>query len=349
MSTTEEKTKKHTLGQYFTTNYEHILQNLSIPEDITNIVEPFTGNGDLLNFLTPREKYNIECYDINPKLDFIICRDTINSPPDYSNKFILTNPPYLARNKSKNKESFDKYDVNDLYKCFIKEIISNTSLGGIVIVPLNFWSSIRKADIELRKNFLNIYMVIHLNIFEEQVFNDTPTTVCSFQFILKTTCDNPVINMTIFPSNHQLSILLNDTNNYTIGGEIYNLETKNIHTVSRLTKKNVKSRNTNILVKCIDDNENSKIGLSLVKDEDIYVDDTPNQSARTYATLVIKPSIDEMRQGRLVEEFNNLLEDYRTKYNSLFLSNYRESKDIARKRISFDLVYKIVEHILDVF
>lgn len=32
----------------------------------------------------------------------------------------------------------------------------------------------------------------------------------------------------------------------------------------------------------------------------------------------------------------------RTKYNSLFLTNYRESKKIARKRISFDLVYNIV-------
>ena len=37
--------------------------------------------------------------------------------------------------------------------------------------------------------------------------------------------------------------------------------------------------------------------------------------------------------------FTKLLNEYREKYNSLFLTNYRESKDIARKRISFDLVY----------
>ena len=37
---------------------------------------------------------------------------------------------------------------------------------------------------------------------------------------------------------------------------------------------------------------------------------------------------------------------YREKYHSLFLTNYRESKDIARKRISFDLVYQIVGHLL---
>lgn len=66
---------------------------------ITTIIEPFTDNGDLLKI-----KVNI-----------------------------LTNPPYLARNKSMNKELFDKYNINDLYKCFI-EIL----LDGILIVPLNF-------------------------------------------------------------------------------------------------------------------------------------------------------------------------------------------------------------------
>ena len=51
----------------------------------------------------------------------------------------------------------------------------------------------------------------------------------------------------------------------------------------------------------------------------------------------------------IIEKFNDFLEDHRKKYNSLFLTNYRESKDIARKRISFELVYSIVEYILDNF
>jgi hypothetical protein len=39
---------KQKLGQFYTTNYEYILQNLNIPKNITKIIEPFTGNGDLL-------------------------------------------------------------------------------------------------------------------------------------------------------------------------------------------------------------------------------------------------------------------------------------------------------------
>jgi len=55
------------------------------------------------------------------------------------------------------------------------------------------------------------------------------------------------------------------------------------------------------------------------------------------------------KQKQLVIKFNKFLNENRKKYNSLFLTNYRESKDIARKRISFDLVYSITEYILDNF
>ena len=119
------------------------------------------------------------------------------------------------------------------------------------------------------------------------------------------------------------------------------------YTITRLTSNNKTKKNTNILVKCIDDNMNNLIGLSYVPDEMIYIDTTPKLSSRTYATLVIEPKISVEKQKKLVEKFNNYMKELRNKYNSLFLTNYRESKDIARKRISFDLVYNVVENILD--
>ena len=339
---------KKIYGQFYTTNYEYILQGFKIPDNIKNIIEPFTGNGDLLNFIE-KDKYNIECYDIEPKKDFIINQDTIENPPDYNNKYIITNPPYLARNKSTNKLLFDKYNVNDLYKCFIKEILTNICLGGIIIIPLNFWSSIRSADIELRKLFLEKYKIIILNIFEEQVFNDTTYTICSFQFELKQNDINNIIKIIIYPSKNIIETELNNNNNYIIGGNIYNLELKNKYKITRLTKKNKNKLHTNILVKCIDDNINNQIGLSIINDENIYIDETPNLTARTYATLIIEPIINIDKQKELVIKFNKYLEEHRKKYNSLFLTNYRESKDIARKRISFELVYSITQYILENF
>lgn len=339
---------KRQLGQYFTTNYKYVLQGFSIPETVDQLIEPFCGNGDLLNFVSAPENYTVEQYDIEPTRENIIQRDTIQNPPVYTNKFVITNPPYLARNKSDTKELYDKYNTNDLYKCFIKELIMQGCVGGILIIPLNFWSSIRKSDIDLRRQFLHRFRVVQLNIFEERVFEDTSYTVCSFQFEpADPNGELSRITTTIYPFNKQIDTVLSDANQYMIGGEIYQLPLRNQYKITRLTSKTVGIPRTNILVKCIDDNEDNQISLSIVSDNDIYIDNTPNLSARTYATLVIQPAISVERQKKLVHDFNTFLAAKREKYNSLFLTNYRESKDIARKRISFDLVYQIVEYILD--
>jgi len=342
--------KKTELGQFYTTNYNYILQNMDISEDVKKIIEPFAGNGDLLNFITNKEKYELECYDLDPKKDYIIKRDTLLNPPNYDDKFILTNPPYLARNKNKNKMLYDKYDCNDLYKCFLKNIISSNCKGGIIIIPLNFISSIRKNDIELRKSFIEKFNIIKMNIFEEQVFTDTSYTVCCIQFernvsfnkiheIKNTKCY-------IYPSNKIINILLDEKNNYTIGGEIYNLQ-KNKYKIERATKLTNMDNITNILLKCIDDNINNKIKLKIVNDEDRYIDETPNLSARSYATLIITPKISIEKQNELVIKFNEYLNLQRDKYNSLFLTNYRESNTIARKRISFELAFSICSYLLE--
>lgn len=336
---------KKELGQFYTVNYKYILENFKIPEHVENIIEPFAGKGDLIDYVG--NDYNVEAYDIEPKKENIVEKDTLLNPPDYKNKFVITNPPFLARNKSENKEIFDKYNLNDLYKCFIKNIIDDVVLGGIIILPLNFWSSIRKHDIELRSKFLKIYEIIHMNIFEERVFPDTSYTVCSLQFKYNINSKSE-ISCSIYPEKKDLLLLLNEDNNYTFGGEIYNLPQKTTVNIGRLTLKNKDDPNiTNLLVKCIDTNENKKIEMSLVKDDVRYIDDTPNQSARTYATLIIEPKLTIKQQKKLVDKFNTYLNNLREKYNSLFLTNYRESKKIARKRISFNLVFSIVNYLLD--
>lgn len=334
---------KSQLGQFYTTNYEYILSNMEIPKGVKTIIEPFVGNGDLLKFIETPNKYTIEIYDIEPKCPNTIKRDTLTNPPMYENKFIITNPPYLARNKSKKKDLYDKYNCNDLYKCFIMSIIKDVCNGGIIIIPLNFISSIRKSDIELRKKFLEKYSIKRMNIFEEQVFNDTSYTVCSIYFMKKTTeVDSKVI---IYPSNKEMNIRLTIENNYTIGGDIYNIPQNQSIKVQRATK-DTKENITNILLKCIDDSVNSQLGFKVVSDEEKFIDNTPKLSARSYATLVINIPLTIQQQEKLVSKMNNYIEKKRKKYNSLFLTNYRESNTIARKRISFDLAFKICNYIL---
>ncbi len=70
-------------------------------------------------------------------------------------------------------------------------------------------------------------------------------------------------------------------------------------------------------------------------------------TSRTYATLCIRGiELSEDDQIDITKRFNEFLEKYRKMYWSLFLPQYRESKAYARKRIPFDLVYRIVSNLL---
>ena len=368
---------KKDLGQFYTTNYQYILQNLNINDNITDIIEPFAGKGDLLYFFQENiNKYNIECYDIEPKIKKddknilhkinIIKQDTLNNPPIYKNKFVITNPPYLARNKSDKKDLYNKYNANDLYKCFIEQLINDTPIGGILIIPLNFWCSIRKNDIQIRKRFLEKFDIIHMNIFEESVFDDTSYSVCSFQFQLKIEKNkSKEINVTIYPKKINIVCSLNSSNNFLFGGEIYKLKQQPKIKIDRLTHKNrnINSKyNTNILLKCLDDNKDSKLCLSYIDNDnnnndndnikkvnkyEKYIDNTEKLTGRSYAILIINKELTKEKQLNLINKFNFYINDMRVKYNSLFLTNYRESNTIARKRISFSLAFEIVNYLLD--
>lgn len=317
---------------------------MEIPDDTKTIAEPFAGNGDLLNFVKTSSR--LELYDIDPKHPNTVQRDTLLNPPSYEGKFILTNPPYLARNKSSDKTIYDKYACNDLYKCFIVNLTENICDGGIIIIPLNFLSSIRKSDIELRRNFLQIYSIKTINIFEEQVFDDTSYSVCSMHFAKKSSSDISDIDTYIYPKNKKMTISLTRENNFTFGGEIYNLPCNPDIKISRAVGRGSLEGMTNILLKCIDDSETSQLGFRVVEDGERFIDNTPKMSARSYATLVINKPLTIPQQTDLVEKMNEYIKTQRETYNSLFLTNYRESNTIARKRISFDLGFRICNYIL---
>jgi len=190
-----------------------------------------------------------------------------------------------------------------------------------------------------------------MNVFEEQVFDDTSYTTCSFLFMKRKNTENK-IDLTIYRNTIELkdslTIELNDGNNYSFGGHIYNLlQSKKIQ-VDRLTYKNMNKNTeciTNILLKCIDGNDmESKIKMVMTTESERYIDNTPKLTARSFATLVISPQINVEQQEKLVKLFNTYLETERNKYHSLFLTNYREN---GRKRISFSLAFEIVNYLLN--
>lgn len=341
---------KQKYGQFFTTNYNLILQDLNIPDNIKTIIEPFVGKGDLLNFLSC-DKYKIETYDINDhQIKFPFKKqDTLKNPPDYSNKFVLTNPPYLARNKCNDKEIFDKYKSNDLYKCFLLSLINNPSLGGIIIIPLNFFCSLRKSDLELRDKFFKTFDIITLNIFKYQVFKDTSYQICSFlfQYNKNINKNNITIQNIIFRDKNNdkkiNNIELSKSNNWLIGGEIYNLKLNKEISISRYLesdkKKNIRGKNIIKQYFYLETIDTSKERIKLIINENIFYGKNTSRTSLSIKTNIISLTIDNQKE--ICNIFNNILNDYRDKYDSLFLTNYRDNN---RKRISFTLVYNLLNY-----
>ena len=327
----KKKSVKATYGKFYTTNYEYILKEFhdfrnNIKDD--RIIEPFAGKGHLISWLYNE---NIEAYDVH-SYGNIIQRDTLKNPPRYHNKWVVTNPPYLARNKSMDKTIFDYYKTNDLYKAFLLSIIQNPPKGGLIII--------RKSDIKLCKLFFSKFFIKKLIIFDEKVFNDTTNTVCSFIFYFIPNVDKHIIKTTIYPSLISLQIKINSLNNWLYGGELYTIYKKN-NLVKRLVNEDIPKSWywSKMVLYSIDTGGDKRIRLEYKPS--IYVGKSKN---RNMAGIILNLKINDPK--KIVNEFNHLIESYRKKYFSLFLPNYRESKNYIRKRIPFRLAYGIIQYLI---
>ncbi len=325
------KINKVKLGQFYTKKASYITQGLLnvFPEN-AEIIDPFSGKWDLLKLFSKK----VYGYDIDPKNDKTVYRDSLNNPVNYNNKWIITNPPYLAKNKTKDKSIYQKYNTDDLYKASLLSIIG--CRGGIIIVPLNFFSS---DNGDIRKKFLSKYEVKKVNVFEETVFEDTTYTVCAFSFIQKEN-EKQKIDFIFFPSKERLSLDLLYSEAYTIGYEIYNSEKSDIK-IGRLLLGQ-KSPNSKIFLNAIDTGTFEGMIRLSIKDH-FYGKSTD----RAFATIVFNKDFTIEEQEYIVKEFNIKINEYRKKYRSLFLTNYRNSTStLARKRIGFKLAYTIISNII---
>ena len=321
-----EKTK------HFTTESYNICSNLIsyIPSNVL-LIEPFVGDGDLLSLFPT---YQWELYDIEEHGNNIV-QDTLKNPPNYFKKWVITNPPYLAKNKSTDKTIFNLYKTDDLYKAALLSILNCE--GGILIIPTNFFTDDRTQDIRVK--FLNQFEICEINIFTQPVFKSTTYSVCSFAFKRKSNeAKFQIIKCNIKPQNVQVDIELNPNYGYRIAGEFYNQIDSTKSVFNRLVGQTSNDFITNIKLYAID-TRNERIRLEYC--EQPYYG---KQSDRTYATFTCKYQLSIEQQKQLIKEFNRQLEDFRAKYHDLSMTNYR---DYNRKRIGFTFAYKLASKILE--
>jgi hypothetical protein len=362
------KKQKHQKGQFYTTQWNKLFPFVdpAFIFDRFPTVEPFVGQGDLINYVkSVSPEISVETYDIDPKIDGAILRDTLKHPPDYTGKCVITNPPYLGRNKSKDKSMFDQWGENDLYKCFMRSIIDDCPQFGMIIIPSGFWTSVMGSDVQLRRDFLEKHHIIVVNMFECPMFDDTTTAVCSVVFVHKNKFfqknkskfandfkSEDTFGIRIFSPKGKKDLLSSyriievEASGQAPGGHIYELK-GNKYTVERATKRNEDKGLTGLVVRCLDGSADNLISMYYSScDAEKYVDRTKKLSGRSFMTLIIKPEINKVRQKRLAKQFNKFLDNAREKYSRMFLPNYREAKGFIRKRIPFELVYNLSSYLL---
>lgn len=311
--------------QHYTNRASYICGNLLkyIPEEV-KLIEPFCGKGDLIS-LFPNHLW--ETYDIEDN-GFSKIQDTLLNPPNYENKWVITNPPFLAKNKAQNKNVFEKYGVDDLYKAAILTITG--CQGGMLIIPTNFFTDERSARV--RTLFLKQFQILEMNVFTEPVFDSTTHSVCSFAFKRK---GNIELSFPVWikPEDKQINIKLNEDR---VAGDFFKELKKITPIFGRLTADKVNGYITNIKLYALDSRQDR---IRLEYDETPYIG---KNTDRMLATLTCQKELSQQQEKKLIEKFNQRLEAFREEYADLPLTNYR---DFNRKRIGFTFAYQLLTKI----
>lgn len=336
---------KKQLGAFYTTNIDEIFGDVF--EDFQQyynnelIYEPCCGNGDIIKYLNNHNIYNIEAYDItNNTYKNVKIKDTILKPLNYDNCWIVTNPPYLAKNKMsiEMKNKYNLKDLNnqieDLYEFYVLQLIKSACLGGILILPTNFLFSYSN---KIRKRFIEKYEIKTLKIYEKQIFNDTTSSVIVFNFIKRETTNYSIKTQLIQKDKVENFVIeLSKNNNYIFGFELYKEKYKSNIKLSRyVNNESGRYYKTNIEIFTLDPKMkavyNKNPQLNKITD-------------RSKINIIINRKLKENEQHYIINKFNEKLSKYRKQYYSLFMSSYRE---FSRKRLNFNLIYIILKNIID--
>lgn len=363
--------KKKELGQFFTTNADYILQGFEEFIDGKEVSDPFAGNKELINWCQKNGAETVIGFDCDENYvdnKIIFLNDSINSPKKYG--FVCTNPPYFHKNKASAeiKNHFFRGGnaiFEDLYQISIKSILNCQE--GIIIVPLNFLCA--QNSQKIRNLFFEKFKIIKLNIFTQQVFNDTTYNVVSFYFKRKISCcEKNVVEAVIFPEAKKINFELEKRFGWQFGGDfigkikntkndlgifrftddflkqgdceievaLQNIKDRRIYKTSHEVKKKLEK---NILfLRAIDSKNGKKIQIEDIRHYKI-IGLAGKNTSRNMAHLLFKKEIPINKQIELMESFNSKLSETRGKYCSFFLTNFRDNN---RKRISFDLAYKLL-------
>lgn len=306
-------------GQFFTRKdvwltpqIKKFIHNLK-DEGISKILDPFAGEGDLLKQVDIFDDY--EGFDIDEKLGWKLNNSLINIPKQDNTTFILTNPPYLAKNSAKRNnykeyEYFNNNDFQDLYQIALFKCLEAVNYV-IAIVPetIIFYKPLRK--------YIELLCVIE---------------------------DNPFLNTTCPVS----AVCLNKNGG---NGNIYKGE-EFVDNLENLFKKVLIPKNSKEIVFNHPEGNVGLIALDGVYLDDKIRFISAEELENKYPRNKIKVSSRHLTYIKTDENIdikraNEILNSYRADCKDLLLCSYRNNNKagVRRRRLDFSTARAILERI----
>lgn len=303
---------KRVLGQFFTaTNPFEIIPFIHWFEKIRDkhvIVEPFAGSGSIIDHINNIFGDDIiwKSYDIEPKRDDIIEKDTILDMP--SGNLAITNPPYLGKSSATRRGLYwykeNKYD--DLYKFSIDRMLKKFNYVA-AIIPESFINSGQFVD--------RLEIVISLTTI---MFEDTDCPVCLALF-----SPHSSQNYEIWSMNTYLGSNL-DLDKFKIKSSI-NVKMRFNDPEGELGVRAIDGGYPNISFVVGDSIPSSKI----------------KHSSRALTRISISRDVDIIL---LIDKLNEILHEYRNNTYDVFLTSFKGLRKDGkyRRRIDFKTIRDMI-------
>ena len=276
-----------------------------------HVVDPFAGGCDLMNYAIEFGAASSTGYDLHPTSSAIIQNDSLMDPIDYTDKLLFSNPPYLAANKCRtgDKRPYDKWKQSDYYKCHLASLYP-TCDEAVLVLPANFLS---ESSATARNMLFKNYICMKAKYWTNPMFNDTSSTICMIH-IIKGVQDVQQFPCTLNDTTI-IDMVISAKNGWLFGDEFFDYI--NVPMTVYKCDNSTEAPNTHIVIGILDKGSYGT-GYHLN-----YGD--PKVSKKTaFTTFQVRSKIplSENEEREIVKLANEKLNSYRTKYSSMFMSNY---------------------------
>ena len=286
---------------------------------LNSAIDPFAGQGDLLNLCKSEYGMSVSGLDIQEDLGWPV-NDSLKSIPKNEDSVCVTNPPYLANYSAKRKsmwnmvgEYFEETGRSDLYEIALDRCLESFDYI-VAIIPETFLHSSYPKE-----------RCAYISILEENPFEDTTFPVC-------VTCWVP-------ESGQDTLIFLNDEEVMRFS-EMVAMKGD----VSRSKRVVFNDPNGNVGLRAVDGTKTGDRICFVPATEFDY----PRSSIKVSSRLMTYLDIPELSTEKDIADFctraNTVLESYRERSQDILLSGFKgnNKEGKRRRRLDYRLGRKIV-------